>query len=71
MKHRKEYVPPAVEMVLLEPCEKLAAWEWGFDTLWKNPGYYPAKEGLASAIVTTGDFANADYTEDSGFFIKK
>ena len=72
MKQRKEYVPPAAEVLLLAPSEKLAAWDWGFDTLWKREaGYHPGAEGLASAIVVTGQFGTEDYTEDSGFFIKK
>lgn len=72
MSKKTKYVPPAAELILLAPCEKLAAWDWKFGNIWQNTGYYTAGEiGNASAIVVTSGFLDEDYTEDSGFFIKK
>ncbi|MBQ2995903.1 MAG: hypothetical protein IJE22_01520 [Oscillibacter sp.] len=69
--NKKQYLPPAAEVVLLAPCEGLAAWEFGFGKSWKN-GYYSAGEGngTASGIAMNGSFGNDFVFGEDGFFTK-
>ena len=70
---KRNYVPPEAEMILLSPCEAVAAWDWNFSNVWKNPGYFNAAQtGTASAIVVAGTFAPAGDTDwnGDGFVIK-
>ena len=70
---RKEYVPPVAELIQLQPSEAIAVWDWKYGYTWRNPGYNPGADGLASAIVVTGGFGftgDEDWAED-GFVIKR
>ena len=65
---RKHYTPPTAEVILLSPCEALAATEWGFGKSWRNDlGYFT--EGGASGIAVTGSILENSWKED-GFVIK-
>lgn len=64
---RKEYVPPKADVLLLAPCEDLAAIEnrFGFGKQWHN-GFFGAPG--ASGFAITDKFTS--YTDDDAFVIK-
>lgn len=69
---KKEYVPPAAEVILLAPSETLAAWDWDFGNVWKSAGYHPPGTDTASAVVITGAFGSGEnWDEGDGFVIKR
>ena len=68
---KKEYVPPYAEVLLLAPCEALAAWDWGFGSKWEGHKYFKSTDSLASGVAIGGLFnSDIDMTED-GFVIKQ
>lgn len=68
---RKEYVPPTAEVILLAPDENLAAWDWGFQSPWKQ-GYLPATEEVASAVgVINGGLTTSAWGDDGFTIVKK
>ena len=73
MDERKTYTPPTAEIILLAPEEKLAAWDWSFENVWKNGYVGPdAEQGTASAvgIINGNGVLNETWTDD-GFVIKR
>ena len=68
---KKEYIPPKVDVVMLAPCERIAAVDWEFSSKWAGEWYFEAIEDLGSGIAMGGWF---DKDEDSftsdGFRIK-
>ena len=74
MSKKNIYVPPAAELILMRPCEALAAMEWkfGFGHTWKNSGLIPAGGELASGIANFGDITDSDYLSggSDSFFTK-
>lgn len=67
--NKKEYLPPAAELILLAPCERLAAWDTSFEERWFH-GFNilaGASAGNLGIITEVKD----DTWEDSGFVIKK
>ena len=67
MSKKIKYVPPAAEVILLAPCESLAAWEYSFERTWKNPGRFTTTpSGLAGIAFGDDKFDSGDAT--SGFF---
>ena len=69
MDERKEYTPPEAEIILLAPCDRLAAMDRKFGYNWKTPeGYFPAADDFASGVAFSGDFGVNDgdgFTFDS------
>ena len=68
---KEKYVPPRADVLMLAPCEALAAWDWGFGSQWTGQKYFPAT--LASGIAMGGlfDKEKGDVFTDDGFVIKK
>lgn len=73
MNKKKVYTAPVAEVILLAPCEGIAAWDWKFENSWKN-GYFPRSEKQlysAVGIINGGGVeGNPLFTED-GFTIVK
>ena len=68
MNKKIEYVPPVAEVILLAPCERLAAWDHEFGNVWRNPGKFTTDSGFTG--IAFGDDKFDDYDTDSGFVIK-
>lgn len=72
---KKEYVPPRADVLLLAPCEALAAWDWGFGSKWTGQQYFApnSNNNLTSGIAMGGlfDTARGDVFTTDGFVIKK
>lgn len=69
MSKKIKYVPPVAELIQLAPCERLAAFDWEFQKIWKHEGFFTVNG--ASGIAVTGGFGSNDYmNEDAGFIIK-
>lgn len=68
---KKEYVPPRADVLLLAPCEKLAALDWGFGSRWTGQQYFKSEGDLASGVALGGIFSGdgIDMTVE-GFVIK-
>ncbi|MBQ2996508.1 MAG: hypothetical protein IJE22_04645 [Oscillibacter sp.] len=72
MSKRKAYVPPAAEMILLAPCERLAAWEYSFQNTWTNiQGRFNNAYNLGGGSGITGTFTDQDYFGEDGFTVKQ
>ncbi|MBQ2997226.1 MAG: hypothetical protein IJE22_08365 [Oscillibacter sp.] len=67
MSKKKEYVPPMAEMILLSPCEALAAEDWAFGRAWKNESDW----GKFSASGFAFGGSNFDDVGNDGSFFTK
>ena len=56
MDKKRVYAAPVAELILMAPCESIAAWDWNFGNVWKSAGYHPPGTDTASAVVITGTF---------------
>lgn len=70
MNQKKEYVSPKADVMLLAPCEALAAVDCGFGAAWRDTWGRFTDPGGASGIAFGGTFEPNDVTQDGGFIIK-
>lgn len=73
MSKKKAYVPPAAEMILLAPCERIAAWEYSFQNTWMGDikGRFGDAYGLGGGSGITGTFGSEHYFGNESFEVKK
>ena len=67
MNCKKFYIAPSAEMLMLVPCEQLAAKDWGFNSTWEN-GYFTfnSSNRTASGVGIKGGYYDPD---DDGYTI--
>ena len=68
MNQKIKYVPPLADVILLAPCEHLAAWEYSFEKTWKNPGKFVTDSGFTG--IAFGDTVFDHTGTDGNFFTK-
>ena len=68
MSKKMKYVPPVAELILLTPCEHLAAWEYSFKNTWKSHGRFETASDF-NGIAFGGDKFDA-FGEGGDFFTK-